>query len=704
MAGSALFDPLVGQLLDGRYRVESQIARGGMATVYEATDLRLDRTVALKVMPPALADDETFARRFEREARAAARLAHPNVVVVYDQGDDNGVVFLAMEYVAGRHTLRDLIRHEAPLPPERAVGLFEEILKAIAAAHESGIVHRDIKPENVLITPRGQVKVADFGLARAISAATTATATGGVLMGTVSYLPPELVTDGIADTRSDVYALGVLLFELLTGTKPHSGDSPIQIAYKHVHDDVPAPSTLAGGVPPYLDAFVARATARDRGQRPADAQVLLRQLRRVRHALDSGVRDDEELTTDLTPTRTIGPAASQPPEGPGGRHQPSDVADEVFDFAAYGDFGTASGAQRQSDLVAGPRRHPGPDFLSAGGPEHTLLVSDDPSREVAVGARAAARPPVAGGASRAPLSPANRRRRRGRGWAALFVVLLLAAGAAAAGWYYGEGRFQQTPDVVGFGHARAQATLERAGLSLKVGGSTYSETVSTGHVVSTDPSPGHDVLTGGTVTVVLSKGPERHDMPDLDDLTVSAAIAAVKDNALRVGKLRRVWHDEIAKGKVISFSPRAGTELRRGDRVRIVVSRGPQPIAIKDFTGASVDEASRALRASGLKVRPVERYSDRVPADKVIAQLPSSGVRYAGDSVRLVVSLGPHLVPVPDVDRYGVEDAKVALTEAGFTVRTQQYEPYLGLGFVVGQTPRGGDMAPYGSEIVIEVV
>ncbi len=455
MGRSAVFDPLVGQLLDGRYRVESRIARGGMATVYEATDLRLDRAVAVKVMPDALADDETFTRRFVREARAAARLAHPNVVAVYDQGEDNGVVFLAMEYVAGRRTLRDLMRDEAPLPPRRALRLFEEILKAIAAAHESGIVHRDIKPENVLITPRGQVKVADFGLARAISAA-TATATGGVLMGTVSYLPPELVTDGIADTRSDVYALGVLLFELLTGSKPHAGDSPIEVAYKHVHDDVPAPSTVVRDVPPYLDAFVARATARDRGQRPADAQVLLRQLRRVRHALDSGVSDDDELTADLTPARSV--ASAPRLTGKPATHTPTaDVADEVFDFAAYDDFGTTLPAER------------------------TLVVSDDLWSDGPVGPRVPAQLPAAGGASRAALPSANRRKRRGRGWLALFLVLLLAAGAAAAGWYYGLTRFQHGLDVVGFGEAQTRAAAEPAGPSQHVGASTYSVTMPPGH-------------------------------------------------------------------------------------------------------------------------------------------------------------------------------------------------------------------------------
>ncbi len=235
-----------GRVLDGRYRIGARIARGGMASVYEALDLRLDRTVAIKIMHAGLGDDEEFAARFVREARAAARLSHPHVVAVHDQGDDDGVVFLAMELVAG-HTLRDTVAKESPMPPGRALALLEPVVSALAAAHRAGIIHRDVKPENVLIaedphTGAEVVKVADFGLARAVSADTQHTATGGVLIGTVSYLAPELVVDGRSDTRADVYAVGVVLHELLTGRKPHEGETPIQVAYKHVHADVPAPS------------------------------------------------------------------------------------------------------------------------------------------------------------------------------------------------------------------------------------------------------------------------------------------------------------------------------------------------------------------------------------------------------------------------------------------------------------------------------
>ncbi|MFP5345811.1 MAG: protein kinase domain-containing protein, partial [Actinomycetes bacterium] len=229
---TTLSDPLVGRVLDGRYTVESRIARGGMATVYLATDNRLDRDVALKVMHPHLADDEQFVARFHREAKSAARMSHPSIVAVYDQGTDDGAVYLAMELVPGR-TLRDLLDERAPLPPGEALDLLAPVLDALAAAHRAGIVHRDVKPENVLLTEDGGVKVADFGLARAASSAHTGTSTG-MLIGTVAYLSPELVLRGIADARTDVYAAGIMLFEMLTGRRPYVGEVPIQVAYQHV--------------------------------------------------------------------------------------------------------------------------------------------------------------------------------------------------------------------------------------------------------------------------------------------------------------------------------------------------------------------------------------------------------------------------------------------------------------------------------------
>ncbi len=272
---TTLQDPLVGQVLDGRYRIDARIAVGGMATVYRAVDTRLDRVLALKVMHPALAVDASFVERFIREAKSVARLAHPNVVQVFDQGTDGSYVYLAMEYVAGC-TLRDVLRERGALQPRAALDILEPVLAALGAAHRAGFVHRDMKPENVLIGDDGRVKVADFGLVRAVD---TVTNTTGTVLGTVSYLAPEQIEDGTADPRVDVYACGVMLYEMLTGDKPHDGDSPAVILYKHLHEDVPPPSAVVPGMAYELDEMVASATARTPAIRPHDAVALLAQVR-----------------------------------------------------------------------------------------------------------------------------------------------------------------------------------------------------------------------------------------------------------------------------------------------------------------------------------------------------------------------------------------------------------------------------------------
>src|SRR4051794_4737423 len=275
-------DPLIGRLVDGRYAVEARIARGGMATVYLALDRRLGREGALKGMHAPLAGDPQFPGGFIREARAAARLPNPGVVAVFDQGEDHGLLYLAMEYLAGR-TLRQVLDELGVLTPGEALDVIEPVLDALAAAHSAGIVHRDVKPENVILTDDGRVKVADFGLARAASAGTT---TSGVLMGTAAYLAPELVAGGVVGARVDVYAVGVMLFEMLTGLLPFTGDEPLRVVYRHVHEDVPAPSSVVRGLPGPLDVLVGAATARDPELRPVDAAALLALERSARSRLD----------------------------------------------------------------------------------------------------------------------------------------------------------------------------------------------------------------------------------------------------------------------------------------------------------------------------------------------------------------------------------------------------------------------------------
>ena len=656
-------ESLRGRLLDGRYRVESRIARGGMATVYTGVDTRLDRTVAIKVMHEGLGGDDDFAARFVREARAAARLSSPHVVAVFDQGSDDGAVFLVMEYVPGS-TLRDHIRDNAPLPPQRALLLLEQVLTALAAAHQAGLVHRDVKPENVLIATDGRIKVADFGLARAISSTTAATATGGLLIGTVSYLAPELVLNQGADARCDIYACGVLLYEMLTGRKPHEGESPIQVAYKHVHEDVPPPSALMPTTPPYVDALVARATARDRDQRPTDAKVMLHQVRRVRSAVEAGLADDVELTEDLTPRLATVPYDTVPEE----------------------------------PLLLPPPPQLRPQIH----PEHTLVVGSDHEREHAVPVGVPTQPAADGGAtSRRPHASARNRR---RGWLLIALVVAFAVAAAVAGWYVGVGRFTTTPDVTGATRQQAQTVIEQAGLTFEVAEADYSTQVAEGRIITTSPAPDDRVAQGGTVSVVLSKGEELYAMPRVVTLTEQEARAALTQAHLEPEVVER-YSGRTKEGVVLDSSVPVGRELSPDTAVTLFVSSGPRPVEIPETTGESYEQVRQDLLDLGLRVPTPDRvYDDGVAKGEVISQSPGGGTGHRGDTVELVVSKGPHLVEVPNVQALTPGTAQETLEAAGFEVRVLQDDSYIGGFLVVGADPSAGTQAPVGSTVTIYVV
>ena len=694
-------DPLVGRLLDRRYRIGRRIARGGMASVYEATDTRLDRIVAVKVMHPGLGDDDEFAQRFVREARAAARLNHPHVVGVYDQGDDTAdgtdTVFLVMEYVPG-HTLRDVIRKEAPMPPARALALLEPVVSALAAAHRAGLIHRDVKPENVLIADEAHgstIKVADFGLAKAVSADTQHTATGGVLIGTVSYLAPELVVDGRADARADVYAVGVVLYELLTGSKPHEGESPIQVAYRHVHHDVPLPSLAQPGIPDYVDALVARATSRDSSQRPADASVLLHHLHRVASALRDGLASDVELAADLAPRPVI--------------DHGNDAEDtEHFERTAPEPFDASALAL----LTEVDPESSG--LFDDGSPDRTTALERHtvPAPAPAPAATAAARPtpaprpaPVRSAPSRPAPVPTTARRRSVKGPIALLLSLLLVAGIGVGAWWFGWERYTTTPAVLNLDEAAAAATLEEAGLEIEVGEPAYSESLDAGLVITTDPEPGSRVLDGGTVTLVLSLGPERYDVPDLAGMTEDEAQDALAATNLDFGESADRWSETVPEGQVVRSSPRAGTTLKPGATVDLVVSRGRKPLEIKDWTGKPFDSAQQALERRRLEVSVTgEEFSDSVPEGYVISQEPTTGTLFRGDTVSFVVSRGPELVEVPRTRAMGVEAATELLEGLGFVVVTEESGSYLGLGFVFESDPGQGEDIPKGSTITLLLI
>lgn len=684
MSITSVGDPLLGQVLDGRYEIVRRLARGGMATVYQALDVRLTRMVAVKVMHVGLGDDAEFARKFDREARAAAQLSHPNVVSVFDQGHDRSGEggnrpYIVMEYVAG-HTLRTVISREAPLTPIRALEIIEPVLNALSCAHDAGLVHRDVKPENVLISDHGQIKVADFGLAKAISAQTS-TATQGLLIGTVSYLPPELVLSGRADARSDVYSAGVVLFELLTGKKPHTGETPIQVAYAHVHTDVPPPSSFptAGPVPPYLDALIARVTARDPHVRPPDAKVMLTLVRRVRAALRDGAEDDVELTEDLS---LPGSAVRN------GAHawelaELDRVDQEVTQFVPA--TGT-SAPQGYVHLDTDP-----------GGREHSWPTVKDAPPPAVPRRHSVALDPQAEGRRRIT-------RNRRRGWLALLIVLLLTVLAALSGWYYTDGRFTSAPALNSMSPSQAESAVRQAGLDV-VFAPRYSESVIKGMVISASPPPGEKVVRGGRLSAWVSAGPERHPVPELTGLARAVAEQALLASSLAVGAVRSSYSETVAAGLVLHSSPAPGASLKRQASVDLTLSGGPRPIPIVDYTGKSTRHAKEGLSKAGFSVTSTSVHSATIEAGQVISQRPDHGVGHRGDIVTLQRSLGPVMVRVPYVKKQGVQSARSAMRAAGFGVVTRPVRVnYLGLGYVSYSQPTGGSRVPLGSTVTLYLV
>ncbi|MEU0672648.1 Stk1 family PASTA domain-containing Ser/Thr kinase [Streptomyces sp. NPDC006172] len=646
---TTLQDPLVGQVLDGRYRVEARIAVGGMATVYRAVDTRLDRVLALKVMHPALAGDASFVERFIREAKSVARLAHPNVVQVFDQGTDGAYVYLAMEYIAGC-TLRDVLRDRGALQPRAALDILEPVLAALGAAHRAGFVHRDMKPENVLIGDDGRVKVADFGLVRSVD---TVTSTTGAVLGTVSYLAPEQIEHGTADARVDVYACGIVLYEMLTGDKPHEGGTPAVVLYKHLHDDVPPPSAVVPGLARELDELVASATARDPGVRPYDAVALLSRTREARAALTgeqldasppqalSAEHDNAEDRTSVIPR-----SLTVPRPLPVGENDP----------AAHGDGG-GEGLDRTSRFRSPP-----------------------------------------------PLPPQRRSLpARGR-TVAIVTLVLLVLGVGAGVWYINSGQFTKVPPVLTQTEERARQRLEAAGLEAGTTKHEFSDTVARGTIISTDPGPGSRIRKNDAVTLVVSDGPETVKVPYLKGFRLARAKAQLKDDSLEPGMVTQEFNDDVAKGAVIRSDPEAGTERRAGTAVALVVSKG-SPVDVPEVTGDSLADARAALTEAGLKVKVAAgQVNSEYDKGQVVAQSPGPDKQVAeGDTVTLTLSKGPEMVEVPDVVGSSVDDAKQELEQAGFGVKEDR--GLLGLfgDTVKKQSVDAGESAPKGSTITITI-
>ena len=644
-----------GDLLEWRYRIGAQIARGGMSTVYAAIDTRLDREVAVKVMDPTLAREPAFRTRFEREARAVAKLSDPSLVNVFDQGVDDEYVFLVMELVEGG-SLRELLKERGPMPPHAAIAVMRPVLTALSIAHAKGMIHRDIKPDNVLISDRNQVKLADFGLVRAINKAmgdptNATTSVNGQVIGTVGYLSPEQVRGENLTQASDVYSAGILLFELLTGRTPFKGGAPIETAMARINRPVPAPSTLMPDIPPKIDELVLRACHRDPTQRFVDGAEFLEAVEQAAEDLDvpdfqvpapteSAVRsalagtdfgertpwDDESMSTravvlpkdDRTRPETHHTAVTQhqPPYAP---HSPSPHSPAPH-----------------SPSPQGPA-HPGPHHPA---PHRSAPHQPTPARQA---------PKLS---NKSPVATVF--------WIVLLIALVI--GMALGGWWFTTGRYGEIPTVIGMDKATAQATVEEAGFNSTLD-ERYDNQAEKNTVMGTDPVKGQKAVRGSEVAVLLSLG-----KPTVPDPGTNSSLqyytSKLTDRTLKVKKGDDVYSDEIAKGHVAEVQPAAGTEVNTGSTVEVRMSKGKRPVTVPGVKGQDRERAKKTLEKAGLHVaEETEEFNKDIPAGQAIRTDPKEGVEVeSGTEVTLVLS---NAIEVPDVQGLSVDDARKALREAG---------------------------------------
>ena len=646
---------LVGRLIGERYQVEQVVARGGMATVYLAMDLRLERKIALKVIHPHLASNASFRDKFIREARIAAKLSHPNLVNVFDQGQEGDLAFMAMEFVSGI-TLRDALKDFGALDAKRALDLFEPILSGLAAAHRAGILHRDLKPENVLLSDDGRIKLGDFGLARDIENNTST----GSLVGTVAYLSPELVTRGVADARSDVYAVGIMLFEMLAGRQPFEGEQAVQIAYQHANDNVPAPSKINSSVPPLLDELVLWATARDAAHRPADAVELLDVVKRAKAEIKAGrnntnlgipVIDVSSRPKDLNSTTVL----------PTSQDATQVLNPDVFSAAGFDENQTIA--------------------LSGIGDLSATTVLDDMNFE---------------NDSLSALETFGKKR---RGLRILIITLLVVVLGGGSGWWFssGPGGLSVIPNLTSRTADDAQLALSNLNANFAIAEES-STTVTKGLVIRTDP-PAGSFFFGGTLTIYISSGPSLVSAPQLQGMNIAAATAEIIKNGFTLGEVKSVFN-EAPIGEVFDYLGSDGSRIPENSRIDVWVSLGAIPVV----AGLEQEAAVTAIELVGLKISEItEDYSDSIAAGQVIAIVPQTQPLEKNGTVNLVVSKGPNIVQVPNMVGQTVLAAKSALESLGLrvVVNTDQLTTRWGVVAIKRQSAAAGTQLRVGDSITI---
>ena len=632
---------LIGEIIDGRYQLTRVVGSGGMATIYAAIDLRLDRQVAVKVMHSHLAQDEQFVSRFIREAKAAASLSHPNIVAVLDQGWNQGgapCVFIVMELIEGA-TLRDYIIEQGALSTERALSIITPVASALAAAHKLGIVHRDIKPENILVSKEGRIKIADFGLARGALLGNTMTAESSVILGSVSYLSPEQVQRGVADARSDIYSLGIVLFEILTGQKPYQGEDPVQVAIKHVNERVPAPSTLKPGLSIEIDQLVLSATDIDPDKRPRDAVVMLEKLRELSEKLDPRKRQ-LSLELDLPPL-------------------------------AIKEVGKRDGAKR-------------------------LRRDKDREVEIPKNQEAAVKKEKSSSIAKKALSKRVKRNRQ--------IAALIAIALGIGIWYVivGPGSKVIVPSLAGLTVKEATSELADLGLDLKVEREEFSEDIPENRVIKSSPAGGGRISPDGTVEVTISKGKERYIVPTLQGLKIEIAEGLINDNNLVVGEIIEEFSSEFPKGFIMRSSPAAGERIKRDSQVTLYLSKGVEQVGVSSYQGKSGEQALNELTEAGFEVETKYVFNEDLPIGAVVSQIPSGGDIDKGSVITLTVSKGSQFVFIPNVfslseakaiDTLKDLDLKVVVKKVG-NKKTK---------VVTNISPKVGDKVKRGSTVTITV-
>ena len=602
---------LTGELIDNRYLLQRLIASGGMATIYAGIDTRLDRPVAVKIMHAHLANDEAFVSRFIKEAKATAALSHPNIVSIQDQGWNEGgppAVFLVMELVEGS-TLRDFLNQHGVVSIEQMFQLMTPVISALAAAHKIGIIHRDIKPENILISKDGRVKVADFGLARNMAIGQTMTVESSVVLGSVSYLSPEQVQRGVADARSDIYAVGIVLFEMLTGGKPYEGETPIQIAYRHVNDRIPTLQSIKSDIPITISELVHAATAPNPDHRPKDAEELLNKFREIQAQIDPKKRQ-MSLELDLPPSM-------------------------MKSVTKRGKVSVGSALEGLKEKTS-------------------QLISTKPIK--------VSKPEDSIGTKKRKVSKRVKRNR--------IIALLLLIGLVFGGFRLLSIGKISVPSLVGMSQTEASKSLEPLGLDLEIIEEVFSEDIPKGRVIASEPGGGGKISPDEKVGLILSKGQERILVPRLNGLTPDVASAQLSSLGLTVGEINEIFDMKIAAGYVIATEPKETMAVKRKAIVNLIVSKGVEQISLQSYVGKGGEQALSELTEMGFDVDAAYKFSDSVFKGQVISQSPEKMESISkGSKINLAISKGPEFVFVPNVLGKNKNDASLDLENLGLRVK-----------------------------------